>query len=141
VLAGTVAAQVHLRSALGPDLEGPPAQAIDVIVLDDGVLPERIAGIPIRRVDALGFDASIRARRTEVDVDGLVLPIAAPEHVLGTTLAGERLSTEGRWASFALLRALEGRRGVDLEEVRGFLKRCADPEREQLLHELAYLAA
>lgn len=41
--------------------------------------------------------------------------------------------------SFALLRALE-QRGVALEEVRGLIKRCEEPDREQLLHELAYLA-
>jgi hypothetical protein len=66
--------------------------------------------------------------------------VACPEHVLGTTLGQATLGTEGRYAAFALMRAMEVR-GLDLEEVRGFLKRCRDDGREELLRELAYLAA
>ena len=69
-----------------------------------------------------------------------MLLVASQEHILGTTLAAEDLVPEGRWASFALMRSLEGE-PIDLEEVRGFLKRTGQPEREELLHELAYLAA
>lgn len=139
-VAGTTGAQLHLAAALGADRQGPPARAIDVIALERTSLPESVGGIPVRAVSSRGFDGSIAAARVTLDLDGTLVPVASPEHVLGTTLAGEQLSTEGRWASFALLRACETR-GVDLEEVRGFIKRCDEPDREQLLHELAYLAA
>lgn len=137
-IAGTTGAQLHLADALGADREGPPARAIDVIPLRGTKLPASVGSVAVREVSSRGFDASIAEACVTLVLDGAALPVASPEHVLGTTLAGETLSTEGRWASFALQRALE-QRGVDLEEVRGFIKRCDEPDREQLLHELAYL--
>jgi len=62
----------------------------------------------------------VRVRRIDV-------PVQKPEVLLG-------------WACFALMRVLADR-DLDLEQARGFLKRCGSPERESLLHELAYLAA
>ena len=140
VFAGTIGAQLHLAEALGADKEGPPARAIDVIPLDGALLPTSIVSVDVRVVNSRGFDASIAASACRITLEDATVPVASPEHILGTTLAGDRLTTEGRWASFALLRAME-HRGVDLEEVRGFIKRCDEPDREQLLHELAYLAA
>lgn len=139
-LVGTVGAQIHLAAAIGSDKRGPPAHGIDVVPLSGATVPDRIGVVPVREMSTQGFDASVAAGRLEVELDGTRFPVAAAEHVLGMTLADERLGMEGKWASFALMRALEGRE-LDLEAVRGFIKRCASPERETLLHELAYLAA
>lgn len=140
LLVGTVGAQIHLAAAIGIDKRGPPAHAIDVVPLEGAAVPDRIGGVPVREASTHGFDASVAAGRCEVELGGSRFPVAAPEHVLGMTLADDRLGMEGKWACFALMRALEGRE-LDLEAVRGFIKRCASPERETLLHELAYLAA
>lgn len=140
VLAGTLGAQIHIAAAIGLDKRGPPAHAIEVVPMERAEMPDRIGDLPVRIVDTLGFDSSIQARRLEVEIDGRRYPVAAPEHVLGMVLASDGLAEDGRWASFALMRVL-AERGLDLEEVRGFLKRCDMPEREVLLHELSYLAA
>ncbi len=66
-------------------------------------------------------------------------PVAAPEHILGLSLAAPDLQPDAKWACFLLMRVFAER--LDLEEVRGLLKRCHDPERQALLAELAYLAA
>ena len=65
--------------------------------------------------------------------------IATPEHILGMLLGMADLPADAKWASFLLMRTLHGR--LDVEEARGFLKRCSSPERQALLAELAYLAA
>ena len=46
---------------------------------------------------------------------------------------------EGKWAGFALMRAREGQ-PLDLEEVRGFIKRTGSAARETFFHDLAHLA-
>jgi hypothetical protein len=139
-LAGTVGAQLHVAEAIGLDKLGPPAHAIEVVPLGAAEVPERVGRVPVRVVDARGFDTSIEAGRREIEIDGATYPVASPEHVIGTTLASDELQADGRWACFVLMRVLESR-GFDLEEIRGFVKRCDAPDREVLLHELSYLAA
>lgn len=138
-LAGTVGAQVYLAAAVGVDKLGPPAHAIEVVALDGARVPERAGEVPVVAVDALGFEASIAAARRTITLDGEHFVVASPEHVLGTRLATPELPPDAQWACFVLMRTCEGR--LDLEEVRGFLKRCGSIERQALLAELAYLAA
>jgi hypothetical protein len=135
-----VGAQIHVAAAIGLDKRGPPAHAIEVVPFGGVSVPERIGAVPVEIVSTLGFDGSIEAGRQEIEIAGTRYPVASPEHVLGTTLSRPELQPDGTWACFALMRVLEDR-GLDLEEVRGFVKRCGSPEREVLLHELAYLAA
>jgi hypothetical protein len=138
-LAGAVGVQVHLAAAIGLDKHGPPAHAIDIVALDGGPVPDRVSGISVVRCDALGFEASIEARRALIEIAGETFPVAAPEHILGTSLAAPELPIDAKWACFILMRTYGGR--LDLEEVRGFLKRGASVDRQALLAELAYLAA
>jgi hypothetical protein len=91
------------------------------------------------RCDALGFEASIAARRAVIEIAGEPFPVASPEHILGMTLAAAELPIDAKWACFILMRTYGER--LDLEEVRGFLKRGANVDRQALLAELAYLAA
>jgi hypothetical protein len=91
------------------------------------------------RCDPLGFEASIAARRALIDIAGETFAVAAPEHILGMNLAAPDLPIDAKWACFILMRTYRDR--LDLEEVRGFLKRGASVDREALLAELAYLAA
>jgi hypothetical protein len=138
-LAGTVGVQIHLAAAVGLDKLGPPAHAIEVVSFGGAPVPERVGAVPAEPVDALGFEASVEAGRSLVTVDGERFPVAAPEHILGMRLATPEFPPDASWACFVLMRTLEGR--LDLEEVRGFLKRCPQVDRQSLLAELAYLAA
>ncbi|MBI2377063.1 MAG: hypothetical protein HYV07_23890 [Deltaproteobacteria bacterium] len=138
-LAGTVGAQVHVASVLGLEKLGPLAHAIEVVTFHGEDLPNRIDSIPVKRVDALGFEASVEAACSTVCVGEEEFRVASPEHVLGMGLGGLELPPDAKWACFLLMRTLYGR--LDLEEVRGFLKRCPEPDRQSLLAELAYLAA
>jgi hypothetical protein len=138
-LAGTVGVQVHLAAAVGLHKLGPPSHGIELLALDDGAMPDHIGGIPVQRADGRGFEASIAARRTIIAIDSETFPVAAPEHILGMSLAAPELPTEAKWACFILMQTYGDR--LDLEEVRGFLKRGASVERQALLAELAYLAA
>lgn len=139
VLAGVVGAQIHIASAVGLDRQGPAARAIEIVALRGATVPTCVGRVPVVTVDALGFEATIEAGRRAVDVAGAAYSVPAPEHILGMMLAASDLDTATKWTCFALMRVFEGR--LDLEEVRGFVKRSGDPERESLLHELAYLAA
>lgn len=138
-LAGSVGVQIHLAAAIGVDRLGPPAHAIEIVAFDDRPLPTDVGGIPVTRVDALGFDASVAARRTLLPIAGETFPVASPEHVLGMSLAAPELPVDAKWACFILMRTYGDR--LDLEEVRGFLKRGSNVDRQALLAELAYLAA
>jgi len=138
-LVGTVGVQVHLAAAVGLEKPGPPARSIEVVAFSDAPRPDRSGVVPVELVDALGFEASIEAARVVVDVGGEKFPVASPEHIIGTTLGRPELHADAKWACFVLMRICEGR--LDLEEARGFLKRCDSVERQSLLAELAYLAA
>lgn len=139
-LVGAVGAQLHVAAAIGLDKLGPPAHAIDLVVFDDEVVvaPPPDA-VPVRVVDALGFEPSVLAGRRIIRIEGFGYPTAAPEHVLGLALAAPELTPDVRWACFILMRVCG--KGLDLEEVRGILKRQSSPERQSILAELAYLAA
>ena len=138
-LAGTVGTQIYLAAAVGLDKLGPPARSIELVPLDDARAPERIGLIPVVTVDALGFEASVEASRRMVQVNEERFPVASPEHILGMQLSAPDLRPDAKWASFVLMRTFAAR--LDLEEARGFLKRCPLVERQSLLAELAYLAA
>ncbi len=138
-LAGTVGAQIHIAAAIGIEKLGPPAHTIEVVAFDPPPASPIGGAIPVELVDTLGFGPSVQARSTIVDVAGQRFPVAAPEHVLGLRLATPDLPADAKWACFVLLRVCGS--GLDLEEVRGFLKRCSSPDRQSLLAELAYLAA
>ena len=143
-LVGTVGVQIHLALTLGIDKLGPPAHAIELVLPSDPegtglMLAGTLSGVPVRIIDALGFEASVQAERAVIEVAGERYPVAAPEHILGLSLAAPDLPPDAKWACFLLMRIYAER--LDLEEVRGFLKRCRDPERQALLAELAYLAA
>ncbi|MBI4819460.1 MAG: hypothetical protein HY791_24525 [Deltaproteobacteria bacterium] len=139
VLAGTVGVQVHLAAAIGLDKLGPPAHAIEVIPIGATVLPSSVSSIPVARVDAMGFDGSVEAAARVVALGAERFRVAAPEHILGLALAASELPPDAKWACFLLMRTLEGQ--LDLEEARGFIKRCGLEDRQSLLAELAYLAA
>ncbi len=138
-LAGTVGAQIHIAAAIGIEKRGPPAHGIQLVSFDPGQAPTLALGVPVEVVDALGFEASLRARSSVVEIDGQSFPVAAPEHVLGLALGAPELPPDAQWACFVLMRICGDE--LDLEEVRGFLKRSAVPDRQALLAELAYLAA
>jgi hypothetical protein len=138
-LAGVVGVQIHLAAAIGLDKLGPPAHAIEVVAFGGARVPDRIDDVPVVTADPLGFEASVEAATTTLDVTGEAFPVASPEHILGMLLAAPELPTDAKWACFILMRTYAGR--LDLEETRGFLKRCAAPDRQSLLAELAYLAA
>lgn len=138
-LAGSVGAQVHVAKAIGLDKRGPSAHAIDVVAFGDVELPRSAGGIDVVVADTLGFSGSVEARRSLVEIEGAVFPVAAPEHILGMMLAAPVLETDAKWACFILMRTLGD--ALDLEEARGFLKRTGDDDRRALLAELAYLAA
>jgi len=138
-LAGVVGAQVHVARKIGLDKVGPPAAAIEVVPLGGVAPPPSALGIPVVAVDALGFEGSIEAGLEHVDLGFGSLPVASAEHVIGLSLAARVLPTHAKWADFVLMRVCGD--DLDLEEVRGFLKRCPDPDRQTLLAELAYLAA
>jgi hypothetical protein len=138
-LAGTVGAQIHLASVVGRDKLGPPARAIEVVVLGEKQPPAEIGGIPVAKVDALGFEASVEASRSVVEIAGEPFVVASPEHILGMALAAPEVFADTKWACFVLMRTFEGR--LDLEVARGLLKRCPHEDRQSLLAELAYLAA
>jgi hypothetical protein len=138
-LAGTVGVQVHLAAAIGLDKLGPPAHAIEVVPFGGADVPAQVSSVPVIAVDALGFDASIEAARSVVEVAGERFAVASPEHILGMLLAAAELPPDAKWACFVLMRTLGER--LDLEVARGFLKRSAAPDRQSLLAELAYLAA
>lgn len=138
-LAGTTGVQIHVAAAVGLDKLGPPAHAIEVVAFDAATVPDRVGEVRVRRADALGFEASIAANRTIIALGDERFPVASPEHILGMSLAAAELPTDVKWACFILMRTYEGR--LDLEEVRGFLKRAASIDRQALLAELAYLAA
>jgi hypothetical protein len=137
-LAGTTGVQIHLAAAVGIEKLGPPAHAIEVVALEQARVPELIGTVPVKRVDALGFEASVVARRSEVVLGEERFPVAAPEHILGFILAASELLADAQWAAFVLMRTCDD---LDLEEVRGILKRGASVDRQALLAELAYLAA
>jgi hypothetical protein len=139
VLAGTVGVQAHLAAAIGLDKLGPPAHAVEIVALGGDPIPDRISGVPVIACDPVGFAASIDARRVSIDIAGETFPVAAPEHILGMSLAAPELPIDTKWACFILMRTYGDR--LDLEEVRGFLKRGASVDRQALLAELAYLAA
>jgi hypothetical protein len=134
-----VGVQLHVAAEIGIDKLGPPAHAIEIVQLGASavVLPQ--GPVPIKLVDALGFEPSVQARRVTLELQGQSYPTAAPEHVLGFALAAPELTPDVRWACFVLMRVFGER--IDLEEVRGILKRQDAPERQSLLAELAYLAA
>lgn len=139
-LAGTVGVQLHVAAKLGLDKRGPPAHAIALVPLDAATaLDAFAAGIPIEAVDPRGFEASIVAARRVIEIEGEPFPVASPEHILGLQLAATQLPADAQWACFVLMRSYAGE--LDLEEVRGFLKRLESSERQALLAELAYLAA
>ena len=138
-LAGTVGVQVHVAAAIGLDKLGPPAHAIEIVALGGVELPEQMSSVPVLAVDALGFDASVEAARSYVEVAGESFAVASPTHILGMLLGAEALPPDAKWACFVLMRTLGEH--LDLEEARGFLKRSASPDRQSLLAELAYLAA
>jgi hypothetical protein len=138
-LAGTVAAQIHVAAAIGIDKLGPPAHAIQLVLFGGATLPQQAGAVPVEIVDALGFEPSVQARRSIVELSGQPYPTAAPEHVLGLALAAPDLTPDVRWACFVLMHVCGD--GLDLEEVRGVLKRSSSPDRQSLLAELAYLAA
>jgi hypothetical protein len=137
-LAGTVGVQLHLAAAVGLDRLGPPAHAIEVVA-PGAAVPDSVGEVPVTRLDALGFEASIAAGATTIEVAGERFPVASPEHILGLTLAAPDLPPDAKWACFVLMRTLAG--ALDLEEARGFLKRSPAEDRQTLLAELAYLAA
>jgi hypothetical protein len=139
VLAGTVGVQAHLAAAVGIDKLGPPAHAIEVVVLEGAAAPASVQGIPVQVVDALGFDGSVSAGRQVIELGARRFVVACPEHIVGMILGAPDLPIDAKWACFVLMRTFEDR--LDLEEARGFLKRTPDPERQALLAELAYLAA
>lgn len=138
-LAGSVGVQIHLAAAIGLDKLAPPANAIEIVALDDRPVPDQVGGIPVARADALGFEASIAAHRALIQIAGETFPVASPEHILGMSLAAPDLPIDAKWACFILMRTYGDR--LDLEEVRGFLKRGPSVDRQALLAELAYLAA
>jgi len=138
-LAGTVGVQIHAAQAFGVDKRGPPAHAIEVVSFATAPCPNQVLGVPVTMVDAMGFEASVEAGRTVIEIDAEPFPVASPEHILGMRLSAPDLPTDAKWACFVLMRALGG--SLDLEEARGFLKRCSSVERQALLAELAYLAA
>jgi hypothetical protein len=138
-LAGTVGAQLHIAAAIGIDKLGPPARAIDLVTFEGAAVSLQHDRVPVHVVDALGFEPSVRARRRIIEIDGQGYPTAAAEHVLGLALAAPELTPDVRWACFVLMRVCGD--DLDLEEVRGILKRQSSPERQSLLAELAYLAA
>jgi hypothetical protein len=138
-IAGAAGVQIHLAHAIGLDKLGPPAHAIEVVVLGDVRVPDLVAGVPVARAEAFGFKPSIEARTAQVEIGGRSFPVAAPEHVLGLSLAASELLPDAKWACFVLMLNLGEQ--LDLEEVRGILKRSEAPDRQSLLAELAYLAA
>ncbi|MBI4704492.1 MAG: hypothetical protein HY744_25600 [Deltaproteobacteria bacterium] len=138
-LAGTVGVQVHLARAVGANKLGPPAHGIEIVSFAATPCPERVHGVPVALVDAMGFDASVEAGRAVIEIDAEMFPVALPEHILGMCLGAPDLPPDAKWACFVLMRALDGR--IDLEQARGFLKRGSSVERQALLAELAYLAA
>lgn len=138
-LAGVVGVQLHVAASFGLEQGGVSARRIEVVAFRGAEVPATARGVPVTAVRTLGFDRTIEGGRRELSLGGARYPVAAPEHILGTMLAAPELGMAAKWAAFALMRVYEGR--LDLEEVRGFVKRCDDPERETLLHELAYLAA
>jgi len=138
-LAGTAGVQVYLAASVGLDKIGPPAHAIEVVTFGGALVPGRVGKVPVEVVDALGFEASIAAGVSLIAVGDEQFPVASPEHILGMRLATPDLPPDAKWACFVLMRTYQGR--LDLEEARGFLKRCASVDRQALLAELAYLAA
>ena len=157
--AGRAGAQLHAASRWGLSRAEPNAPRIEVVALGEPsqgpqyrtargtVLPSPLRGsgyrgplvaAPFVAVSGLGFEPSIEARLQWVELGGERFPVAAPEHILGLLLAGPEPDAGALWTCFVLLRAFDG--DVDFEEVRGFLKRCRDPQRQSLLSELAYLA-
>ena len=98
-------------------------------------VPDRAGAVPITCVDALGFEPSIEAERTVVEIAGGRYPTASPAHVLGLMLAAPQLHAGARFACFVLMRVLGNT--LDLEKVRGVLERSSDPDRQSLLAELA----
>lgn len=137
--AGAVGVRLHVAASLGLQQDGLSTRRIEVVPFHGAEVPATARGVPVSAVQSLGFDGTIEVGRRELSLEGARYPVAAPEHILGTMLAAHELGMAAKWAAFALMRVYEGR--LDLEEVRGFVKRCDDPERETLLHELAYLAA
>jgi hypothetical protein len=138
-LAGVVGVQVHVACAVGLEKLGPPAHVIELVLFDGGPVPEHANDMVVVQVDPLGFEASVEAGTQSVEIAGSRFPVAAPEHILGMLLAGPELPVDAKWASFVLMRTLQGR--LDLEEARGFIKRSPHDDRQALLAELAYLAA
>jgi hypothetical protein len=110
-----------------------------VVALAGIHVPRRIEDVPVEMVDALGFEASVRAGCSTAEIGEERFPVASPEHILGMGLASPNLPADAKWACFILMRTCA--RSLDLEEVRGFLKRCGSVDRQALLAELAYLAA
>lgn len=138
-LTGTVGVQIHLGAAIGLDKRGPPAHAIEVVAFGQASVPQCVDAVPVQLVDSLGFEMSVKTGSCIVDLDGDRFPVAAPEHILGMLLATPDLPPDAKWATFVLMRTFAGR--LDLEEARGFLKRCPSVERQSMLAELAYLAS
>lgn len=138
-LVGTTGVQVHVAATVGLERLGPPAHAIAVVRLAPVELPSRVGTVSVVSIDGQGFEPSIEAERVWLEVGGERFPVAAPEHVLGLQLATPELPPDAKWACFVLMRICQER--LDLEQVRGLLKRGAPPERQTLLAELAYLAA
>jgi hypothetical protein len=97
-LVGVVGAQIHLALAVGVEKLGPPARAIELFPFGGQLAPERVGDIPVRHVGAMGFEASIEARMTLVELDGERFPVAAPEHILGLSLAAPDLPADIKWA-------------------------------------------
>src|SRR6185369_15146382 len=96
-LAGIVGVQAHMARAIGIEKLAPHARSLDVIPLGDVAVPAAIGTIPVRVIDARGFEASIAASRRTIEVGGVTLVVASPEHVLGTLLAADDLGPAGRW--------------------------------------------
>lgn len=138
-LAGSAGAQIHIAAAIGLDKLGPPARAIEVVALGAEQPPPLANGVPVAVVDPRGFAGSIEADRCWIEIGGDRFPVASPEHILGLQLGASGLAPDAKWSSFLLMRTLGDR--LDLEQVRGLLKRSAEPDRQSLLAELAYLAA
>ena len=139
-LAGTVGVQVHVASIVGLDKLGPPAKEIEIVSFGPTQVPDSVESVPVRTVDSLGFEASVKAGSSWIALGDEQFHVASPEHILGMCMAAPSLPRSTKWACFMLMRACEGR--LDLEEVRGFLKRSEPAlDRQSLLVELAYLAA
>lgn len=139
VIAGTTGVQIHLAAALGLEKQGPPAHAVEIVPLDRAASPPRASVVPVVTIDPLGFEPAIESGRSWIEIGPERFPVASPEHILGLILAAPQLLVDAKWACFVLMRTFEQR--LDLEEVRGILKRSPLSDRQALLAELAYLAA